>query len=615
MSTGIEIVFDLEADGLDDATQAWCICTKTLDGVTNQFTPDDLQQGIDYLNTADHLIGHNIIDYDLPLLERLYGWKPRPGVKITDTVVMSRVLKFDRALPNGAPGNLTPHSLGAWGYRVGRGKPDHDDWTQFTPEMLHRCSEDVEINVLTYEQLLREARATKTDWSEILEIEYAIARHIKQQEINGVPFNYQYAWNLRLELASKIRAIDKEVVPLLPQVPVSKSRQPKWPEKQFKKDGTPTAQALKYYGDEFAEANVYRTDVIVKKEPINLGSPGQVKDYLLSIGWKPTEWNYKKDPKTGKPLRDMMGNKVTTSPKLTLDSLESCRWPEGYEEVGNKIVERLVLSHRESMLCGFIRDLRPDGKLSAKATSVGTPTARMTHRVVVNVPGNKAIYGKEMRSCFTSLPGYTRVGIDLQSCQVYGLAHYMEDEEYMFQITEGDRHQYAADLAGLEDRQDGKKLNYSILFGASDEKLSSDLGISKAQAAYVRKMYFKGLSKLDSLMRRLEAEWKQKGYITGLDGRPVYVRAKHMLLNYLLQSLEAIVMKNFIYNMFRGMEGIEIQLVTTMHDEVQFLVPDAFVDVFCNQAHRSIDDVNKKFNLWCPQGVSINIGTTWSECH
>ena len=614
MSTHIEVVFDLEADGLEDATRAWCICTKTLTGVTYKFSPDNLLQGMGYLNTADHLIGHNIIAYDLPLLERLYGWKPKAGTRITDTLVLSRLFKPDRALPISAPGNLGPHSLGAWGYRVGRGKPDHDDWSAFSGEMLHRCSEDVEINVLTYEQLLREQRSTPVDWSEAIRVEHAVAQYIKIQEQNGVPLDTAKVWTLRLELQARIGEIDRAIVPYLPEVPLPKSQQPTWPKDQFKKDGKPTVRAINYYGESFAVENKYRTDLIIKTAPMNLASDKQVKDYLMTIGWKPIEWNFKKDPKTGKPMRDMMGNKVRTSPKLTLDSLESCQWPEDHEEMGAKIVERLMLAHRASMLAGWIRDVRPDGRISALANTLATPTARMSHRQVVNVPGNKTPLGKELRSCFVSEPGYTRVGIDLVSCQVYGLAHYMKDDEYKFQVTEGDHHQYAADLAGLADRQDGKKLNYSILFGASDDKLSSDLGISKVQAAYVRKQYFKGLPRLDALIKFLEMEWNQKGYIKGLDGRAIWVRARHMLLNYLLQSLEAIVMKNFIDRIFLTCP-FEVKLVTTMHDEVQFLVPDQHVEEFCAVARSSIEYVNEKFNLWCPQDIDIHLGITWSECH
>jgi hypothetical protein len=399
-------------------------------------------------------------------------------------------------------------------------------------------------------------------------------------------------------------------------VALPKSKQLTWPSKQYTQKGEPTVQARKYYGDDFGLSKEYRTDRIVRTAPINLNSDKQVKEYLLTLGWVPTEWNYKK-AKNGKPIRDEYGNKIKTSPKLTLDSLESCTWPDEHADMGQKIVERLMMSHRFSMLTGWLRDVRADGNISAQAIPMGTPTGRMTHKKVVNVPGKDKPYGHELRSCFISHPGYTRVGIDLVSCQIYGLSHYMRDEEYRYQVTEGDHHQYAADLAGLVDRQAGKKFNYSILFGASDEKLALDLGITKAQAAAARAAYYRGLPKLDDLLKKLKKEWKQYGYITGLDGRAVWVRAEHMLLVYLLQALESIVIKEFIIGVWDMAKygGLDFQLVTTMHDECQFLVKDEHVQHFQMICNYTIEAINAKYNLWQPQEIDINLGTTWAECH
>jgi len=625
------VVFDTEANGfLEEADRMWCICLRYVGSrLGMDVGPDQITQGLDELYQADELIGHNIIGYDLPLMEKLYGWKPNPKTKITDTVILSRLLRSDRPLPSGCPGGMGPHSLGAWGYRVGRGKPDHTDWSQFSPEMLHRCAEDVEINVLVLAALEAEASANKNiDWRRASGIEHDIQYIITDQELNGCPLDLPLVWDTRVKLKNQILQTDREVVPLLPEHPLPKSRQGTWPSVQYKKDGTPTVNALRYYGDRFGQEKEYRTDAIVKTAPINLGSPDQVKKYLMTIGWIPTEWNYKKG-KDGKPMRDERGNRIRTSPKLTLDSLESCKFPEEHADIGERIVERLMLAHRTSILTGLLRDCRGDGRISARAIPMGTPTGRMTHRQVVNVPGvrkddDKSIlmgkaggYGFELRSCFTSDPGYTRVGVDLQSCQIYGLSHYMRDEEYRYQVTEGDHHQYAADLAGLADRQDGKKLNYSILFGASDEKLATDLGITKAQAAAVRAAYFKGLPKLDALLKKLEREWKQYGYITGLDGRAVWVRAKHMLLVYLLQTLESVIMKSFIIDVHKAAAeaGLDYKLVTTMHDECQFLVKDEHVSIFTTICETAIAAINLRFNLWCPQAIDINLGTTWAECH
>jgi len=628
----VQLVFDTEADGfLDQATQLWCISTWELGtGVRKHFGPDQLVEGFNYLYSADELIGHNILGYDFPLMEKLYGWVPKQETVFTDTVVRSRLLRSDRPLPYGCSGNVGPHSLEAWGYRVGKGKPSHDDWSQYSPEMKVRCDDDVEINVLTYYKLEKEAQQLiGIDWTQSQELEHAITPIITEQELNGCPLDLPLVFSTWLELEARIRKTDETLVPLIPQVPLPKSKQGTWPKQQYKKDGTPTVNALRYYGDGFGAEKEYRTDLIVKTAPINLGSPGQVKDYLLTIGWVPLEWNYKKDPATKRPMRDGLGNKIKTSPKLTLESLESCTFPAEHQEMGKQLTQRQMMAHRRSMLKGFMRDVRSDGKISARALPLGTPTGRMTHREVVNVPGvNKGEdkkpllgidggYGYELRSCFGTLPGYKRVGVDLRSCQIYGLAHYMRDEEYKYQVIEGDHHQYAADLAGLKDRQDGKKLNYSILFGASDEKLASDLGITKQQAAAVRLAYFKGLPLLDALLKKLTAEWKRNGYIVGLDGRAVWVRAQHMLLVYLLQTLESVVMKNFIVDVYRSAKqaGLDFMLVTTMHDECQWLVKEEHVVLFTAICEEAIQGINRRFNLWCEQAIDINIGSTWAECH
>ena len=614
------IVFDTEADGLlPEATHIWTIVAKNIDtGTINRSiskTPGanasphhPILSEHGCLSLADELIGHNIIGYDLPLLEKLYGWTPSPHTTITDTLVLSRLAKSDRARPLGT--NAGPHSLEAWGYRVGRGKPEHSDWTQWSEGMQIRCEEDVEINHLMYQVLMAEMEALPIQWDDSSYIEHVMARIMTEQEKNGVPLDVEQVRRLHMAVDTEVVQIDCDVVPLCPDVPLSTSRQSNWPEKQFKKDGSPTVAARRYYGEDF---ETYRTDRIVRTEPMNLGSEKQVKTYLLTLGWVPTEWNFKKVK--GREIRDEEGNKIKTSPRLTEDSLTSVKWKEGEEFIGTSIVRRLMLSHRRGMLEGWLRNVRPDGRITASAVPCGTPTGRMTHRIVVNVPGVNAPLGREMRSCLTSAPGYTRLGIDLASCQLRGLCHYMGDEEYQRQVVEGDAHQYMADLADLATRQQGKKLNYTTLFGAGIDKIATDLGITKAEARRVKKTMFQNLPKLKELIDNLSREWKVHGYVLGLDGRPLWVRAEHMLLVYLMQGLEAVTIKNFMALIDTERRRLNYQLVTTMHDEVQYLVRDEDVAEFKVVAYHAIGLVNDKYNLQCPQAIDIKEGETWAQCH
>ena len=143
------IVFDTESNGfVEDATQIWCIVTyDTETKITSHYAPDAVRDGLQALANADTLICHNLISHDIPLIQKLYpDWEPRG--KILDTLVLSQLLYPDR------PGG---HGLEAWGVRNSIPKPEHEDWSEFTPEMLHRCAEDVRNNYITNKKLLEES--------------------------------------------------------------------------------------------------------------------------------------------------------------------------------------------------------------------------------------------------------------------------------------------------------------------------------------------------------------------------------------------------------------------------------------------------------------------------
>ena len=153
------LVFDTESNGLlDEATEVWCAVTKVNEVVT-QYILDDTRRFIDTLsNLGDDTIicAHNLIEHDLPLLEKIYGY--RHEGRVLDTLVMSRLLQPER---------VGRHGLGAWGERFGRSKPAHEDWSFYNPEMLHRCTEDVEINSMVYTHLMKEAEMDEEELAQL----------------------------------------------------------------------------------------------------------------------------------------------------------------------------------------------------------------------------------------------------------------------------------------------------------------------------------------------------------------------------------------------------------------------------------------------------------------
>lgn len=632
------IVFDTESDGFrDEATKLHCICLKeALEGsespVERFYTPhpdlptSPIEDGLQRLSEASFLIGQNIIGHDLPLLRRLFGWVPTQGTRIFDTQTGSRLINPDRTKPVGYTGKGGPNSLECWGYRLGRWKVEHTDWSTFTPEMLHRCSEDVEINWLVYLELLKEMG--NHDWSESIEIEHEVQRIITQQEINGVQFDIDRARVLVRDLSDRIESIDSRLLPTLPKKLVIPYDKPI--EDPFKKDGKLTKRAESWLEDQACLCSGPFSRV--KWLEMNLGSQEQVKEYLLSIGWEPDEYNYK--------------GGIRTSPKITESSLESLRG-----DLGTAIKERTLISHRRSQIEGWIGKCRADGRIIAGANTCGTNTGRFRHIDVVNVPkashypkklgeekhpragelwfswdevygSPKVFFGTEMRSLFTVPEGKVLVGHDAAGLELRMLAHYMNDKSFTEELLHGDIHSSNQTMAGLPDRDAAKTFIYAFLYGAGDEKIGRIVGGSAGDGRGLKRRFLENLPSLKHLIVRSKSA-SRKGYLKGLDGRKVMMRQteegvmEHKALNTLLQSAGAIVMKKSMILLDNEVRkhNLDVKKVIDMHDESQAEVIPEHVELYKHLAVRSIVDSGLHFKLNCPLDGDAKTGKNWAETH
>ena len=86
------LIFDLESDGLyDDATQVYCIvCHDIVLNKIYRYGPEDITKALEHLLSADVLIGHNIMFYDIPLLSKLHN--VIFNCKVIDTLVCTRLI-------------------------------------------------------------------------------------------------------------------------------------------------------------------------------------------------------------------------------------------------------------------------------------------------------------------------------------------------------------------------------------------------------------------------------------------------------------------------------------------------------------------------------------------
>ena len=353
----------------------------------------------------------------------------------------------------------------------------------------------------------------------------------------------------------------------------------------------------------------------IEYHDIDLGSSQQVKNYLLSVGWKPTEWN--KSKKTGE----------ITSPKLTEDSFPSIQG-----DTGQLVARRNVIVHRRRTILnyddpegkGIISKIRDDGRVPATGILCGTPTARTKHSgAVCNVPKAKpkVIYGKEMRSLFCVKPPYVMLGADLDQIEARITAHYAslyDGGEYwdIIQRT-GDIHQYNADMLGVDRDPTAKAFQYAVFYGARAPKVAQIVGCSTKEAQKYLDKFWNGTRGVAKLIERLQAYYKKHGFIKGLDGRKLMIRAEYKLLNSLIQSAAAIVFKAWgvIANERLREEGVRCDQIIAYHDEFDYRCHPEDVDKATQIIKESAIAAGELFNLNVPITVDVKVGMSWAEVH
>ncbi len=390
---------DLESDGLKyECTKIHCIvnyCTDTHEWhisvpgrwidrvskfITTNFNDDDMVQlypnHMRHLMVMEevHLVYHNGINFDFPAIEKLNNWWSRPD-KIDDTFILSSLFQPDRVTPKGCKG---PHSIDAYGTRFKVKKPEYEQWAVFDLEMLHRCIEDVKIGVKTYELLQKER--SEWDWEKAIRLEYAVARYHAQQELNGCPFDKELAVKTLGLIQEELTQLDKYLLNIIPRTCKSPYTVPI--NKPFLMSGLHSANTIKWFNN--VVPNIGGPFTRVQFIPINLNSDAQVKKYLLTQGWVPREWNYKKD-KNGRWMYDSKGKKIKSSPKLTEESYPSIK-----SDIGKELARRAVLRHRENLIQnrkdpnnkGLLSFIRSDGRIPAEGVPQAAITGRYRHRKI-----------------------------------------------------------------------------------------------------------------------------------------------------------------------------------------------------------------------------------------
>jgi len=604
------IAFDLETDNfLEKATTIHALVAYDLQ--ENYYAscgtghgPSSVDSGLALLASADVLIAHNAVRFDIAVLDKLHpGWRRGRDIRVIDTLILSQLIYPDiskqidesllkqKRLP---PALMGKHSLKAWGYRLGENKDEYtggfDHWSV---EMQSYCEQDVVVLVKLYRHLAEKLKAFED--LRPVELEHEVARWCARMVNTGFYFDERKAGELYATLKGEILQVEKEMQDIFP----------------------PTEVKMK---------------TKTKYVPFNPGSRQQIEKRLREkYDWKPKAFT----PSGQAEIND--------------DILATLPYPEAkvlarYFMLQKRIGQIAESKNKDSM--PWLKAVR-GGVLYSDINPLGTATRRASHSKpnIGQVPKahNKDVpYGTECRELFTVPRGYTLVGADMSSLEMRCLAHYMahwDQGVYAKAVAFGsskdgtDAHSINARALGVE-RETAKTFIYAFLYGAGDAKLGSIVephakpNRQRTLGKKLRADFLLGVPALGKLKDNVSRKVAASKGLKTVDGGILPVRSDHAALNTLLQSAGAIVCKLWLLLIEKKCADAGLDPGTDedpwsgdwarcawVHDEVQLAVKEAHAETVGRICVEAAREAGELLGFRCPLTGEFKIGNNWAETH
>ena len=597
-------VFDLETNGLyDEVTTIHCLVLHDLNrDQTFTYGPDSIAAGLEHLATADVLIGHNILFYDIPVIRKLYPFYTFAAARIIDTLITTRLIwpkeklyDMDTEQYTQVPPKLRGSaSLKAWGYRLSDYKIDFKDFKEYSEAMAEYCRQDVAVTTQLFKHTQKQTCSEAA-----LKLEHDFALAIEKQIRSGFPFDVDACLDLVDDLRTKQATLEADLKELFPPKKIETVFIPK------------VNNASRGYvkGQPFTK---------VMHEEFNPGSRQQIVDRLQTkYGWVP-----EKSTEKGNPILDD-------------DVLSALPYPEA-----KPLAEYMLIKKRLGQIAdgnnAWLKLVNDEtGCMHGDVVTNGCITGRCAHRNpnMGQVPAGYSEYGKECRGLFHAPDGWTLIGVDAKALELRCLAGYLaywDGGEYARVVTDEsiDIHVFNQEMFGVATRDISKRLLYGIAYGCGALKAGTIIDPNEKNELVLRKLgstainsFMKGIPALKELKDRIAHNIAKREYLIGLDGRPLFCRSDFKGLNVLLQSSGALIMKQVVIELHNKMYdlgyvyGHDWQQHGFIHDEIEVSCPPAMVDTLTSVALEAFPAAQQFFGFQCLIEGDAHVGYSWDQTH
>lgn len=407
-------IFDIEANGLlDSVTKIHCLSYRILDEQYNDVSYGHYTDAFNIINFffQDYIyVGHNIIRYDIPVIEKLYG-VDLSKIQLIDTLGLSWYLYVERE----------KHGLAQYGEIFKVPKPVIEDWNNLSIEdYLNRCDTDVVINSFLFVDEMNFLNELYDDPQHIISYLNFKLDCLREQEHYGIKLdtrrceetlnNFEFILQEKIDKLSNAMPKDLGVV------------LKKKPDNLYKKDGSLSQRGINWFLE--LEKRGLPDSVEEIREAPNPGSNDQLKEWLLRLGWKPI--TFKESKATGEkvPQVNIPGQGLCPSVKELFPICPILEELDSY----------FTIRHRIGILKSFL-ECKDDRDMIYASANGFTRTLRMKHaKPLVNLPKITKAYAADIRTCLT-VPddSYIMCGSDVSSLEDNTKQHfiYVFDPEYV----------------------------------------------------------------------------------------------------------------------------------------------------------------------------------------
>ena len=247
--------------------------------------------------------------------------------------------------------------------------------------------------------------------------------------------------------------------------------------------------------------------------------------------------------------------------------------------------------------------------------------------------------GRKIRQAFIAEPGHVLISADYSQIELRLLAHIGDIPQLKKAFQDGlDIHAMtASEMFGVpiegmpgDVRRRAKAINFGIVYGISAFGLANQLAIPREEAGAYIKSYFERFPGIRAYMDRMQAEVREKAYVTTIFGRKVNIPAvrgkspaersfaDRAAINAPIQGAAADVIRRAMIRMPAALKsaGLTARMLLQVHDELVFEAPEHEAEAVCAVAKQVMENAPlPAVDISVPLVVEAKAARTWDEAH